>query len=261
MPTARPMPNKVVNAASGTTLLGLDFTDMTIAETAAHIASRPADAPFGFIVTPNAEHLVRLAKDPVLTAVYRRALLRVMDSRVVLGAATLLGLPRPSLVPGSDLTAELLTKHLQPGDRITVIGLWPRDLPLLRRRFPDSLIAHHFPPLGFERDEEGFRRTIAFVEANPARYYIFACGMPRQELLGDRLRARGRLCGTALCVGSALEFLIGAQQRAPVRMQKAGLEWLFRLCREPRRLARRYLVQSPPIFALLMREKLRRRGR
>lgn len=180
---------------------------------------------------------------------------------MVLGAATLLGLPTPGLVPGSDLTVELMTKHLQPGDRITVIGLWPRDLPLLRRRFPANPIAHHLPPLGFERDEEAFRRTIAFVEANSARYYIFACGMPRQELLGDRLSARGKLCGTALCVGSALEFLIGAQQRAPVRMQKAGLEWLFRLYREPRRLAKRYLVQSPPIFALLIRERLRRRGR
>jgi N-acetylglucosaminyldiphosphoundecaprenol N-acetyl-beta-D-mannosaminyltransferase len=208
-----------------------------------------------------AEHLVRLAKDPALTAVYQRALLRVMDSRVVLGAATLLGLAKPSLVPGSDLTAELLTKHLQPGDRVTVIGLWPRDLPLLRRRFPSNPIAHHFPPPGFERDEEAFQTAIAFVEANPARYYVFACGMPRQELLGDRLLARGRLCGTALCVGSALEFLIGAQQRAPVRMQKAGLEWLFRLYREPRRLAKRYLVQSPPIFALLIKERLRRRGR
>ncbi|WP_160299784.1 hypothetical protein [Belnapia sp. F-4-1] len=62
-------------------LLGLKFTDMTVAEAAAHIAARPPDAPFGFIVTPNAEHLVRLAKDPALAAVYRRALLRVMDSR------------------------------------------------------------------------------------------------------------------------------------------------------------------------------------
>ncbi|WP_157033772.1 WecB/TagA/CpsF family glycosyltransferase [Belnapia moabensis] len=205
MPAARPMPDKITDAMSGTTLLGLEFTDMTIAEAVSHIAARPADAPFGFIVTPNAEHLVRLARDPVPTAVYRRALLRVMDSHVVLGAATLLDLPKPSLVPGGDLTVELLTKHLRPGDRITVIGLWPKDLPLLRERFPANPIAHHSPPLGFERDGEAFRQTVAFVEANPARYYIFACGMPRQELLGDRLATRGNLRGTALCVGSALE--------------------------------------------------------
>lgn len=244
-----------------TALLGLDFSDLNVAETAAWIANRPANAPFGFVVTPNAEHLVRVAKQPELMAVYRQALLRVMDSRVVLRAAQMLGLPELSLVPGSDLTVELLTKHLRLGDRITVIGLWPKDLPLLQQRLPHAIIAHHFPPLGFERDEAAFQRTVDFVVAHPARFYIFACGMPRQELLGAKLKARGDLHGTALCIGSALEFLIGSQQRAPVRMQRAGLEWLHRLYKEPRRLGRRYLVQSPPIFTLLLKERARLRKR
>ncbi|MFC7690992.1 WecB/TagA/CpsF family glycosyltransferase [Paeniroseomonas aquatica] len=60
---------------------------------------------------------------------------------------------------------------------------------------------------------------------HPARFCVFACGMPR-----------GDLHGTALCVGSALEFLTEAQQRAPAMMQRAGLEWLHRPYREPRRL-------------------------
>lgn len=243
--------------AGTTKLLGLDFSDLNVAETAAWIANRPADAPFGFVVTPNAEHLVRLAKQPELMAVYRQALLRLMDSRVVLRAAQLLGLPALSLVPGSDLTVELLTKHLRPDDRITVIGLWPRDLPLLKQRLPQAIISHYFPPLGFERDETAFQKTAEFVVDHPARFYIFACGMPRQELLGARLKACGNLHGTALCVGSALEFLIGSQQRAPVKMQRAGLEWLHRLCREPRRLGKRYLIQSPPIFTLLLRERIK----
>lgn len=252
---------EAANQVTTTELLGFDFVDMNVVQTAAWIANRPVDAPFGYIVTPNAEHLVQLAKRPAMREVYRQALLRLMDSRVVLRAARLFGLPLPGLVTGSDLTAELFIKHLRAGDRITVIGLWPKDLPLLRRRFPDVQISHHFPPLGFEDDEAAFQQTVEFVVDHPARFYVFACGMPRQELLGARLLARGDLHGTALCVGSALEFLIGAQQRAPVMMQRAGLEWLHRLWREPRRLGKRYLVQSPPVFALLLSERLQRRQR
>lgn len=246
-----------ITAPFGTVrLLGLEFCDADIAAVAAWIAGRSDNAPFGYVVTPNADHVVRIARDPALSALYQQALLRLMDSRVVSRAAGLIGLARPVLVPGSDLTAELMTKHLRPGDRVTVVGLWPKDLPLLLRRFEGVRFSHWFPPLDFERDPVLFQRVVDFVIANPARLIILACGMPRQEMLAHALLQSGQVRGTALCVGSALEFLIGAQRRAPVWMRHAGVEWLHRLCREPRRLARRYLIQSPPVFAMLLRARL-----
>jgi N-acetylglucosaminyldiphosphoundecaprenol N-acetyl-beta-D-mannosaminyltransferase len=62
--------------------------------------------------------------------------------------------------------------------------------------------------------------------------------------------------GVGLCIGASLEFLAGAAQRAPLWVQHAGLEWLYRLGKEPRRLARRYLRDCPSVFPMLLRERL-----
>ena len=105
--------------------------------------------------------------------------------------------------------------------------------------------AHYDPPHGFERDPAALRTTVEFVLAHPARFVFLAVGSPRQEMLAAAIQATGRATGIGLCIGASLEFIAGAQPRAPVWMQRAGLEWLHRLGRDPRRLARRYLIDCP----------------
>ncbi len=170
------------------TLAGLDFDDLDIVQSAAWIAGRPADAPFGYVVTPNADHLVRVSRDPQLRAIYRGAALCLLDSRVVGWLARLMGMPAPAIAPGSDLTAHLLAHHLAPGERITIVGLSPVWLPALIARCGLATPAHYNPPMGFDRDPVAFANTIAFVRANPARLVFLAVGSPRQE------HSRGRPC-------------------------------------------------------------------
>jgi exopolysaccharide biosynthesis WecB/TagA/CpsF family protein len=241
-------------------LLGLDFADCDAAGAAALLAERPAEAAFDYVVTPNAAHLVRLARDPALAAIYRGALLRLLDSRVVATASTALGLPAPRIAPGSDLTALLLARHLQRGDPITIVGLGAAWLPALVTRFGLTPPAHYNPPMGFASDRAAFAETVAFVLAHPARFVFLAVGSPQQETLAATIAATGRATGTGLCIGASLEFLAGAARRAPDWMQRSGLEWLFRLGSDPRRLARRYLVDSPAVFWLLLRSRLGRRA-
>jgi len=243
-----------------TRLLGLLLADMDAAAAAAALAARPADAPFAYVMTPNADNFVRISHDPALRAIYERAQLRLLDSRVVARAARLLGLSPPAVAPGSDLTAELLRRHLLPGERVTIIGLRPAYLAPLIAACGIAPPFHHNPPMGFERDPAAMRAAVAFVLAHPARFVFLAVGSPRQERLADAIRATGRATGIGLCIGASLEFLAGATRRAPRWMQRAGLEWLHRLASDPRRLARRYLVEDPPIFRLLLRERLARRA-
>ena len=238
-------------------LLALAFDDLDLAEAASVIARRPADAPFGYVVTPNSDHLVRLSRDPALVAVYRDAELCLLDSRVVGRLAGLLGLRSPRVVPGSDLTACLLTQHLRPGERITIIGLSPAWLPALVSRLGLAAPAHHNPPIGFEHDPAAVAAAVAFVRANPARFTFLAVGTPRQERLAAAIKAAGGTTGTGLCVGASLEFLAGARRRAPRFLQRMGLEWLFRFAAEPRRLFRRYVIDSPAIIGLLLRSRHR----
>ncbi len=240
------------------TLAGLDFDDLDIVQSAAWIAGRPAEAPFGYVVTPNADHLVRVARDPSLAAAYRGALLRLLDSRVVAAAVRLLGMPVPVVAPGSDVTAALIVRHLRPGEGITVVGMPAATIAALTARLGLARPAHHNPPMGFARDPAQLAAAVAFVLAHPARFIFLAVGSPQQEQLAAAVAASGQGRGTALCIGASLAFLAGTERRAPRWMQHAGLEWLFRLVRAPRRLARRYLLDSPAVLALLVRERFRR---
>jgi len=237
-------------------LLGLEFANLDAVAAADLLARRPASAPFGYVTTPNADHLVRLHRRPELRPLYQNAMLRLLDSRVVALAARLVGLPAPCVAPGSDLTALLLTRHLMASERITIVGLTPRWLPTLVARCGLAAPAHYDPPQGFERDPAAMRSAVEFVLTHPARFVFLAVGSPRQEMLAAAIQATGRASGTGLCVGASLEFVAGAQKRAPVWMRRAGLEWLHRLCSDPRRLAQRYLIDSPPIFSMLLRERL-----
>jgi exopolysaccharide biosynthesis WecB/TagA/CpsF family protein len=234
--------------------LGLDFADLDPSAAASLIAEQSADAAFRYVVTPNADHLVRLARRPELSAVYAGAWLRLLDSRVVARAARLLGLAAPRVAPGSDVTALLLAAHLRPGEQVTIIGLRPARLPALVHRYRLAAVAHHDPPMGFEHDAAAFREAIEFVVAHPARFTFLAVGSPRQEMLAAAIAATGQARGVGLCVGASLDFLSGAIPRAPAWMRQSGLEWLHRLASDPRRLARRYLVEDPVVFALLFRE-------
>lgn len=232
-------------------ILGLDFADLDAAAAAATIAARPADAPFGYVVTPNADHFVRLARDPSLRPLYENAAIRLLDSRVVAGLARAVGLRPPRVATGSDVTAALL----RPGERVTIVGLHPAHLAALVARRSLTEPAHYYPPMGFEHHPRAFQAAVDFVVAHPARFVFLAVGSPRQEMLAAAIAATGRATGTGLCIGAALEFVAGAKRRAPVWMQRAGLEWMARLMADPLRLGRRYLWDCPVVLRLLWRER------
>jgi N-acetylglucosaminyldiphosphoundecaprenol N-acetyl-beta-D-mannosaminyltransferase len=237
-------------------LLGLDFADVSTKSAAALLASRTATAPFTYVVTPNADHLARLRRRPELRPLYEHAKLRLLDSRVVALMARAIGFPTPQVVPGSDLTEALLRHHLATGERVTIIGLKSEWLPQLVARCGITPPAHYDPPRGFEHNPEMMKSAVDFVLAHPARFIFLAVGSPRQEMLAEAIRGSGCATGVGLCVGASLEFLAGARRRAPQWMQRCDLEWLFRLASDPLRMAHRYLVDSPAVIPMLLRERL-----
>jgi exopolysaccharide biosynthesis WecB/TagA/CpsF family protein len=243
-----------------TALLGLEFTDLDLGGATEALASRGPDAPFAYLVTPNADHLVRLHRDPARYApLYRDADWRLLDSRFVARLARAMGLRTPPVVPGSDLTAHLFAQVLDRSERVAVVGGSAATVAALRKRFGLHDLRHHDPPIGFENDAAAFAAAVTFVEAVEARFTLLAVGSPRQEMLARTLARRGVARGTALCVGASLLFLSGEERRAPLVIQRAGLEWAWRLAQDPRRLAGRYLRDDPEILTLLWRERSARR--
>jgi len=243
-----------------TRLLGLDFADLDLDAAVALLAARPAGAAFAYLVTPNADHLVRLARDPARYGpLYRDAAWRLLDSRVVARLARAMGLAVPPVVPGSDLTARLLAGAIERDEPVAILGGGSATMAALRARHGLTALRHHDPPMGFDADPAALEAALRFLEDAPARFAFLCVGSPRQEVVARALARRGRATGTALCVGASLRFLSGEERRAPRLLQRAGMEWAWRLAQDPRRLARRYLVDDPAILALLLRERSARR--
>lgn len=238
--------------------LDLDFDPITPAQAEAWLAGRGADSAFAYVVTPNVDHMVRLASQPeAIRAAYDEADLCLCDSRVLARLARLAGVTL-TVVPGSDLVAALFDRVLRPGDRVCLIGGGPGHVARLGERHPGIVVAHHAPPMGLRHDPAARARAIDFAAGAEARVILLAVGSPQQELLAHEMKRDGRARGTALCIGAGIDFIVGAQTRAPRLVQRAGFEWAWRLASQPRRLARRYLVDGPAIFPLVWRWKRNR---
>jgi len=237
--------------SASVSFLDLRFDSLSLDAVAHWIGERDSGSAFAYIVTPNVDHLVRLAKAPVdVRVAYRDATLCVCDSRVLARLARTTGTDL-TLVPGSDLSAVLFETVLRPGDRVCLIGSTSNDTAQLRNVYPQLDIVQYVPPFGLREDAAARARAIAFAADAQARVTLLAVGSPQQELLAHEMRQDGRVRGTALCIGASVDFLVGTKKRAPRIVQKAGLEWAWRLASEPRRLARRYLVEGPAIFAMV----------
>jgi exopolysaccharide biosynthesis WecB/TagA/CpsF family protein len=212
---------------------------------------------FGYVVTPNVDHLIRYYEDPTFRAQYRAADFILMDSRFAANLVRLLKGVRLPVCTGSDLTSRLLSTVIQPADRIVVIGGSDAQASCIAGKYGLTNLRHHNPPMGFIKDPAAVEECLKFIEdASPFRFCFLAVGSPQQEMIAQALRGRGVARGLALCVGASLDFITGRERRAPVWMQKIALEWLFRLLQNPRRLAKRYLVRGPRIFAHLRRSRV-----
>ncbi len=235
-------------------LLGLELVAAELPAVAASLAGRSGHARFSYLVTPNADHFVRLRQDPLaLIDFYRSAGSLILDSRVVQGIGKALRLPVPPVVTGSDLTLELFERWIEPDEPVTIVGTTMASVAILRARYRLSNVAHHCPPLGFESSGELVEQCAAFVEANPSRFVFLACGAPRQEILAHRIMQRGGATGIGLCIGAAIDQIGGYEARAPAWIRRNGLEWSWRLLRQPGRMGRRYLANTR-IFKLLLTE-------
>ena len=218
----------------------------------------------GWIVTPNLDILRQFTaggegRELILTATHR-----VADGLPIVWASRLAGTPLPERVPGSDLVVTLPEAAARAGLSVFLLGGNPgvaeAAAARLVARHPGLRVGYHCPPFGFEHDRRELNRIRQTLLHEQPALVLVGLGFPKQERVIRRLRAE--LPETWFAgVGISLSFLAGDQPRAPLVLQRLGLEWLHRLCHEPRRLFRRYVVHGLPFCARLFGWALRRRMR
>ena len=207
---------------------------------------------FGFVITPNVDHLIRYCDDESFRELYSGADYVLLDSRFLSRLLFMTKRLRMRVCPGSDLTAELFQKVIAPTDGVVLVGGSDEQAQWLTQRYGLKDLRHYNPPMGFIRDPKALEACLEFIEAqSPFRFCFLAVGCPQQEMIAQALKTRGRAKGLALCIGASINFLTGEERRAPLWAQRFGIEWLFRLAYSPSRLANRYLVRGPRIFMLL----------
>ena len=237
----------------------LNIDDYDLEETLKIVAGFGSDR-FGYVVTPNVDHVIRHYQDRQFRSLYAHASYVLLDSRFL---ANTLGLFRRQALRvclGSDLTTSLLSTVIQPLDVAVLVGGTAAQAQHLRASFGLKALHHIDPPMNFIRDAAAVEACLREIEAlSPFRFCFLAIGSPQQEIIAVKLKERGTARGLALCVGASINFVTGVERRAPLWMQRLGFEWFFRLLQNPRRMAKRYLVRGPRIFFLLPRIELRLR--
>ncbi len=209
-------------------------------------------------VSINAAKLVSLKKQPELREVVERCQLINADGQAVVWASRLLGDPLPERVAGIDLMKGLMVMSEAHGYRVFILGARPEVLQTaigkLREQHPKLVIAgsHH----GYFSDEESLEIATE-IRATRSDILFVAMTSPRKE---QWLGEYGLTLDVPLVmgVGGSIDIVAGTARRAPNIWQRAGLEWLYRLLQEPRRLARRYIVTNAQFIVLVVQGMARR---
>lgn len=209
----------------------------------------------GMVFTPNVDHVVVASREVRLRDAYTRASLVLADGQPLVWTSAWLGHRLPEKVSGSDLFLPLMQRAAQRRNRVYLLGAGPGVAEEAGRRLASSLgvliCGTDAPRVGFSPgpDEDSIVERIRMARPD---LLLVCLGAPKAELFLDRVRSR-IAPAVGLCFGGTLDFYVGRVRRAPRWMQRAGLEWLFRLAQEPRRLARRYLVNDPAFLWVLAR--------
>ena len=216
----------------------------------------------GAVFTPNVDHIVMAEEHAAFRLAYANADLRLADGKPLLWASRLLGEPLPEKVSGSDLVLPLMDRAAARSWRVYLLGAKPgvgdKAARILRGRGV-NVVGVDAPMLVDPTSAAERAPVVERVRRAEPDLVVVGFGAPKQELFIDAARAElGR--AVALGLGACIDFVAGEVPRAPRWMSEHGLEWLYRLCREPRRLWRRYLLRDPRFALIVWRCWLARRG-
>ncbi|MCJ8278488.1 MAG: WecB/TagA/CpsF family glycosyltransferase [Rivularia sp. ALOHA_DT_140] len=215
----------------------------------------------GLVVTPNVDHLMKLQRDRDFYGVYQEAEYRVCDSKILMYVSRFLGTPIQEKISGSDLFPAFYNYYRNDESiKIFLLGAEDGIAEIAQRKINSKvgrnmIIDTYSPPFGFEKDEEECQKILQLINSSDATVLAIGVGAPKQEMWIAKHRKKLRKVKIFLAIGATINFEAGNVKRSPQWMSEVGLEWLYRLLSEPRRLWKRYLMDALPFVYLVCKQR------
>ena len=234
-------------------VLGLPVDNVTMEETLGVIEGFIAKGTPHQHVVVNVDKIVKARKDPELRRIIAHCALVNADGMPVVWAARLLGTPLKERVTGVDLFESLMARSAVKGWRVYLLGAREEVVARVRaiytERYPGLVIAGHRN--GYWKDAEEPQVVDAIRDAHADILFV-AISSPKKERFLGQWQSHMRV-PFAMGVGGTFDVAAGKVKRAPLLMQRTGLEWFYRFLQEPRRMFRRYFIEDMAFFGLLWR--------
>jgi N-acetylglucosaminyldiphosphoundecaprenol N-acetyl-beta-D-mannosaminyltransferase len=242
-------------------ILGISYDNLTRLEVLDRIESFIEEGGVHMICTPNADHVVRVQANMEFLEIIKSSDLVVSDGMAVVYASNLLRTPIKENVGGRLLLPALAQRSAEKGYRLFLLGGSTEEVARLaavrlQKDYPGvNIVGTYTPP--FMNDftkEENDRMLTSVNRAKPD--VLFVClGTPKQEkwIAHNLINLQVHV---ALGIGAAMDMIAGKVRQPPRWVSEIGFEWLYRLIQEPRRLAKRYLVDDPIFFWWVIRQRI-----
>ena len=238
-------------------VLGVSFDNVTMEQAAELGGEMLQEDRFHYVVTPNPEFILAAEKDESFRAVLNAADLVIPDGIGVIYSAKILGTPLSERVPGIEFSAKMLEKLNEMGGRLFLLGAKPG----VAEKAGENICAQ-YPNLvlcgtqdGYFKDEEAVILKVAAAKPD----LIFVClGAPKQEKWMARW---GQHTGAKMAIGlgGCLDVYAGNVERAPEAWQKLGMEWAYRLKKEPKRIGR--MAKLPLVLVKSAGQRMKGKGK
>lgn len=242
--------------------MNTEVDNLTMDETLCAIDELIKENKNAYVVTPNVDHIVQLERGGELVQVYKNADLILTDGKPLIWISKWYGTPIKEKISGSDLFPLLCKMAAEKKYTMFFLGaaegVAAKAAENLMKRYPGlNVVGTYSPAFGFEKDPIEMKKIEEMVKLAHPHILIVGLGCPKQELF---ILHNKKVLGVpiSLGLGASLDFEAGNIKRAPKWMANHGLEWLFRITQNPKRMAKRYLVNDRIILKLALKYKPKR---
>lgn len=237
--------------------LNTEIDNLTMMEAVQKIEQLILNKKPSYVVTPNVDHIVKLETDKEFQKVYKEADLILTDGMPLIWISKIKKTPIKEKVSGSDLFPEVCKLSANKGYKVFLLGaakgIAIKAAENLKLKYDGlNIVGTYSPSYGFENNKDEIEQIIEIINEVKPDILAVGLGAPKQEKFLYKFRNRLNV-PVSLAIGASIDFEAGNINRAPKWMQRLGLEWFYRLIKEPKRMFKRYLVDDLKIFKIVLK--------